>query len=130
MSDKTRTVVSQSGRPLEDLTMSAVLKGEVSEADFRISAETLLAQAEAAERAGYVTQASNLRRAAELTHVSNEEVLAIYTALRPGRTTHATLRSLAEHLEQDLAAPLTAALIREAAEVYLARGLVEIGDTD
>jgi propanediol dehydratase small subunit len=121
--ERDRTV-SQSGRRLEDLTMDAIRSGELTEADFRISAETLHVQAEAAEKAGYATQAQNLRRAAELTRVSNEEVLAIYNALRPGRTSYETLTTLADRLEHDLDAPLTAALIREAAEVYLARGLV------
>ena len=117
-------VVTQTGRPLTELTMEAILQGTLTEADFRISAETLQYQAQAAEEAGYVEQARNLRRAAELTHVSNEEVLAIYNALRPGRTSYRALIALATRLEQTLNAPLTAALVREAAEVYLARGLV------
>jgi len=117
-------VVTQTGRPLAELTMEAILQGELTEADFRISAETLQYQAQAAEEAGYVEQGRNLRRAAELTRVSNEEVLAIYNALRPGRTSYRALITLSERLEQTLDAPLTAALIREAAEVYLARGLV------
>ena len=128
MSEEPGGVVSRSGRRLEELSMEAILKGELTEADFRISAETLLRQAEAAERAGYVTQAGNLRRAAELTDVPNEEVLAIYHALRPGRTSYGTLVALADHLDGDLNAPLPAALVREAAEVYLARGLVERED--
>ena len=118
------SVVTQTGRPLAELTMEALLQGKLTEADFRISAETLQYQAQAAEEAGYVEQARNLRRAAELTHVSNEEVLAIYNALRPGRTSYRALIALATRLEQTLNAPLTAALVREAAEVYLARGLV------
>jgi len=117
-------VVTQTGRPLADLTMEAILQGKLTEADFRISAETLRHQAQAAEQAGYVEQGRNLRRAAELTRVSNEEVLAIYNALRPGRTSYRALIALATRLEQTLDAPLTAALISEAAEVYLARGLV------
>jgi propanediol dehydratase small subunit len=117
-------VVTQTGRPLAELTMEAILQGRLTEADFRISAETLRYQAHAAEEAGYVEQGRNLRRAAELTRVSNEEVLAIYNALRPGRTSYRALIALATRLDQTLDAPLTAALVREAAEVYLARGLV------
>jgi len=117
-------ITTQTGRHLGELTMEAILKGKLSEADFRISAETLQHQAQAAEEAGYVEQGRNLRRAAELTDVSNEEVLAIYNALRPGRTSYRALVALATRLEQTLDAPLTAALVREAAEVYLARGLV------
>ena len=126
MPDKTeRDVVTQSGRNLDDLTMEAVLSGELTEADFRISGETLIHQARAAEQAGYRQLGQNLRRAAELTRVSNEEVLAIYRALRPGRTSYDTLIALSERLAHELQAPLTSALVREAAEVYLARGLIE-----
>ena len=49
----------------------------------------------------------------------------MYNTLRPGRTTYRELLALAERLEHDYAAPLIAALVREAAEVYLARGLVQ-----
>ena len=123
MADHDR-VTTQTGKRLGELTMEAILQGTLSEADFRISAETLQYQAQAAEEAGYVEQGQNLRRAAELTRVSNEEVLAIYNALRPGRTSYRALIALATRLELTLDAPLTATLIREAAEVYLARGLV------
>lgn len=122
---KQETVYSATGRPLDALSMEAVLKGELTTNDFRISAETLRAQADAAEAAGYHQLAENFRRAAELTGISNEEVLAMYDLLRPGRTTHAQLLALAERLDREFDAPLTAALVREAAEVYLARGLVK-----
>jgi len=118
------TGVTQSGKRRDDLTMDAILEGELSEADFRISASALRHQAEAAEEAGYGELGHNLRRAAELTAVSNEEVLAIYSALRPGRTTYSALIALAQRLEGEHGAPLTAALVREAAEAYLARGLI------
>jgi propanediol dehydratase small subunit len=119
------TVRTHSGRTLGELNLDAVRAGELSAEDFRISGDTLRHQADVAERAGYRQFAQNLRRAAELTTISNEEVLAIYTALRPGRMTHAQLIALATRLEVDLDAPLTAALVREAAEVYLQRGIVK-----
>ncbi len=119
------SVHSQTGKPLEALTLEAILQDRLTPEDFRISAETLRAQAEAAAAAGYRQLAENFRRAAELTNISNEEVLAMYNTLRPGRTTYRELLTLAERLERDYAAPLTAALVREAAAVYLARGLVK-----
>lgn len=122
---KQETIYSATGQPLDALTMEAVLKGQLTPEDFRISAETLRAQADAAEAAGYGPLAENFRRAAELTRLSNEEVLAMYNTLRPGRTTYPQLLALAERLERDFDAPLTAALVREAAEVYRARGLVQ-----
>jgi propanediol dehydratase small subunit len=122
---KQETIYSATGRPLDALNMEAVLQGQLSTEDFRISAETLREQADAAAAAGYRQLAENFRRAAELTGISNEAVLAMYNLLRPGRTTYAQLIALAERLEQEFDAPLTAALVREAAEVYLARGLVK-----
>jgi propanediol dehydratase small subunit len=120
-----KSVRTVSGRTLDELTIKALLAGELTAEDFRISGETLRRQADAAEAAGYPQLAQNLRRAAELTCVSNQEVLDVYDALRPGRATYRQLIRLADHLEGDLGAPLTAALVREAAEVYLERGLVE-----
>jgi propanediol dehydratase small subunit len=112
-------------RTLDELDIEAILAGELTIEDFRISGETLRRQAEAAEAAGYQKLADNLRRAAELTRISNQEVLDIYDMLRPRRATHAQLLALADHLERDLDAPLTAALVREAAEVYLERNIVQ-----
>jgi propanediol dehydratase small subunit len=117
------TIRSQSGKSLEDLSLQALLAGTLTTEDFRISGDTLRHQADAAEQAGYRQFADNLRRAAELTAISNDEVLAIYSALRPGRASHAELVALAERLENEHQAPLTAQLVREAAGVYRERGL-------
>jgi propanediol dehydratase small subunit len=116
---------TQTGKRLSELTLAAVLEGSVQSEDFRISKETLLHQADKAEQAGYSELADNLRRAAELTHVSNEEVMNIYETLRPGRTSYKELISLAKRLETDLNAPRNAALVREAAEVYAERGIIQ-----
>jgi propanediol dehydratase small subunit len=67
--------------------------------------------------------ALNLRRAAELTGVSNDEVFEIYNTLRPGRAQYTELIDTADRLEKEYDAPLTATLVREAAEVYRERGL-------
>ena len=86
-----KTIHTATGRTLDELSMEAVLQGQLTTEDFRISDETLQQQADAAEAAGYEQLAENLRRAAELTRISNEEVLEMYNTLRPGRTTHAQL---------------------------------------
>ena len=117
--------ISYSGRRLDELKIEDVLSGDLSSEDFRISAETLRRQAQAALDAGYRQVAENLLRASELTRLSNEEVLNIYDKLRPGRTTYQEMKAIAERLESDFNAPLTAAFIREAAEVYLRRGIVK-----
>ena len=112
-----RPIRTATGRALDELTLEAVLAGKLTTDDFRISGEMLRRQADAAEAAGYRQLAENMRRAAELTPLSNQEVLDIYTALRPGRATYEQLIQLAQRLEND-GAPLNAALVREAAEVY------------
>jgi len=118
------TIRTASGRTLDELNIEALHAGELAAEDFRISSETLRRQANAAEAAGYWQLAENLRRAAELTGISSQEVLDIYNALRPGRSTYHELIALADRLENDLDAPLTAAFVREAAEVYQESGIL------
>ncbi|MGH3254646.1 MAG: diol dehydratase small subunit [Streptosporangiaceae bacterium] len=111
-----------SGKPVADLTLEAVRAGEVGVADLRIHPETLERQAVVAEQHGNPQLADNLRRAAELTLLPDDDVLGIYEALRPGRSTAAQLTVLAESLA-DRGLPRCAALVAEAAEVYARRGL-------
>jgi propanediol dehydratase small subunit len=112
-----------SGRPVSDLTLAAVRRGEVTLADLRIHPETLERQAAVAQQHGNPQLAANLRRAAELTRLPDDEVLAIYESLRPGRSTAAALTTLATSLA-DRGLPLCAALVAEAAEIYGRRGLL------
>ena len=118
-----KDAVSASGRGLGELNLEGVLSGELDADDFRISRETLLEQAEAAQTGGYPQLATNLRRAAELTAFSNQELLDIYTSLRPGRSTYGQLIALSDQLETERQAALTANFIREAAEFYRQRGI-------
>ena len=111
-----------SGRPVEGLTVEAIRAGEIGVSDLRIHPETLERQAVVAEEHGNPQLAENLRRAAELTQLPDEEVLAIYEALRPGRSSAAQLTALADSLA-GRALPRCAALVAEAAEVYARRGL-------
>jgi propanediol dehydratase small subunit len=117
-----------SGRMVDDLTLDAVRVGEAGLADLRIHPETLERQAVIAEQHSNPQLAANLRRAAELTQLSDEEVLAIYEALRPGRSTAAELAALAGSLA-DRGLLLNAALIAEAAEVYARRRLARAAAT-
>ena len=111
-----------SGRPVEGLTVEAVRVGEIGLEDLRIHPETLERQAMVAEAHSNPQLAENLRRAAELTQLPDDEVLAIYEALRPGRSTSAQLTELAASLGAR-GLPRCAALLTEAAEVYARRGL-------
>jgi propanediol dehydratase small subunit len=111
-----------SGKPVDGLTVEAVRAGEVGLADLRIHPDTLESQAVVAQEHGNPQLAENLRRAAELTRLPDDEVLAAYEALRPGRSTPAELTALATSLaERGL--PRCAALVTEAADVYARRGL-------
>jgi propanediol dehydratase small subunit len=111
-----------SGKSVESLTVDAIRAGEIGVGDLRIHPETLERQAVVAQQHANPQLAENLRRAAELTRLPDDEVLAIYEALRPGRSTAAQLIDLAESLAaRDL--PRCAALVAEAAEIYARRGL-------
>jgi propanediol dehydratase small subunit len=112
-----------SGRPLDELTLEAAVGGELSPQDLRVHPDTLRHQAAVAEQHGNPQLGENLRRAAELSTLPDDEVLAIYEALRPGRSTRAGLEASAALLEAS-GAPLCAALVREAAAVYERRGVL------
>src|ERR1700722_18998659 len=106
-----------SGRAVAELTLEAARRGELGLPDLRIHPETLEGQAAVAAVHSNPQLAENLRRAAELTRISDDEVLAIYDALRPGRSSPGMLTDIAAGLaERGL--PGCAALVREAAEVY------------
>ena len=66
-----------SGQPVESLTVEAVRTGEVGVADLRIHPETLERQAVVADRHSNPQLGENLRRAAELTRLPDDAVLAI-----------------------------------------------------
>ncbi|MEU6642111.1 diol dehydratase small subunit [Saccharomonospora sp. NPDC046836] len=112
------------GKRLDELTMQAVLSGDLAPEDLRIAPETLRLQAQIADRVGRPQLAQNFRRAAELTALPDELVLSIYNALRPRASTKQELTDIAEQLERDYSASLCAQLVREAADVYERRNIL------
>lgn len=106
------------GKPIADITMEAVMSGEVAASDLRITPQTLRLQAQIAEKVGRNQLGSNLRRAAEMTAITDERVLEIYNALRPNASTKAELEAIAEELETQYGATMLAGLVLEAADVY------------
>jgi propanediol dehydratase small subunit len=106
-----------------EITLERVIAGEVGAEDVRVSPETLRLQADFAERGGNRQLAENLRRGAELVGFGDEELLAFYDRLRPGRSTAAELGELAAELEAG-GAERCAALVREARDAYVRRGLI------
>lgn len=116
-------VVTTSGRPYVELTLAAARAGDVSADDLRATSSTLALQSQVARAAGRGQLADNLARAAELVGVSDADLLEIYTALRPGRSTVDELEDAAARLDA-AGAKLNAAFVREAAGVYADRGLL------
>ena len=125
MQNASETLQASSGRPLGEITLDAL--EDLSIADVQISPATLRAQADIARQAGFRQLATNLARAAELTAVPNAELLRMYELLRPQRASHAELLALADELEQQYSALENAQMVREAAQVYQARGLLKRG---
>jgi len=104
-----------SGLAFQDITLEAVLAGEVKMRDLRVTSEALELQAQVADGAGRPQLAENLRRAAELVDVPEDRILEVYRALRPGRGSRQALFELADDLENRWQAKRCAALVREAA---------------
>lgn len=119
-------VATPSGLPLEQVTLDAARAGTLTTDDARATAATLERQSEVARAAGRTQLAESLSRAAELTAVSDDELLEIYTALRPGRSTAAELERWAARLDE-LGAARTAAFVREASGAYDAHRLLADG---
>lgn len=113
-----------SGKPADEITVEAISKGEVTIDDIRIHPETLLHQAQVAQQHNNEQLAENFRRAAELTRFEDEEVMQMYEALRPGRSSAAQLVDIAVNL-RNRGAVLNAELFEQAADVYARRGFAK-----
>lgn len=112
------------GKPLSALTMDAVLSGDVSMEDLRITSQALEQQAEIASSVGRSALAGNLQRAAEMTRLPQSEVMAIYELLRPGRAASSeSLLVAAKRVRSDYDAQLLGDFLDEAAGFYEQRGL-------
>ena len=112
-----------SGNDSADLTLDRLARDEIAADDVRIHPDTLADQAETAAAHGNPQLAENFRRAAEMALMSEDEVMALYDALRPHRSTAADLDAIASRLD-GVPAPRCAALVREAAQVYARRALL------
>lgn len=104
-------------------TVAAAVDGKLDLSDLRMDPTTLAHQAVVAEENGNPQLAENFLRAAELALIDGEEVMALYEALRPYRSTAAELDELRASLEGRGAARC-AELVRQAADVYARRGLL------
>jgi propanediol dehydratase small subunit len=117
-------VTGARGKALADITLDAVLTGEVALEDLRITEAALLMQGEIAVAAGRPTLQQNFARAADLVSVPQETIMRVYELLRPGRAKgREDLLAAARELRETHKAERMAAFVEEAAEVYEARGL-------
>lgn len=117
-------VRTANGLGLDALTVEAVVAGRIAREDIAITPEALRLQADIARRVGRDRLAENFERAAELARVPEDELMAVYELLRPGRATGPEpLREAAAKLRRDYGADRVAALVEEAADVYVRRGL-------
>ncbi|WP_348761463.1 diol dehydratase small subunit [uncultured Salinisphaera sp.] len=117
------------GRPLDEITLEAVMSGEIGADEMRVTPEILEYQAQVAESVGRPQLAGNFRRAAELTRVSDERIMEIYNAMRPNVSTREELLAIADELENDYQASINASLVRDAVDAYERRGRLRQPDT-
>jgi len=122
--ERPELVSTPAGHSLDEITLAAVRDGCIGADDLRATSETLRRQSAVAVAAGRSKLADNLARAAELVSVPAETILDVYTALRPHRSSAGELEAWAARLESEWDAPLTAAFVREAKDVYARRGLL------
>jgi propanediol dehydratase small subunit len=116
-------VHSATGKAVADFTLDAAVSGGLDPSDVAVSADTLRLQGEFAQRGGNRQLGENLQRAAELVAFGDDELLAFYEMLRPGRSSAEDLDSLADTLAQR-GAQRCADLVREARAAYVRRGLI------
>ena len=106
-----------------DITVGNAVDGKLGLSDLRMAPSALAHQAALAEAGGNPQLAENFRRAAELAMIDDEEVMALYEALRPHRSTATDLEELRVSLLAK-GAPRCAALVEQAAIAYTRRGLL------
>ena len=107
----------------DKFTVQATVDGRLQLSDLRMDPATLAHQAVVAEEGGNPQLAENFLRAAELASIDDEQVMALYEALRPYRSTAADLEEVRASLLAK-AAPRCAALVEQAAVAYARRGLL------
>lgn len=112
------------GKRLEDLTLDALVSGDITMEDLRITPQALLQQAEVARSVDRRELARNFERASEMACVPQPVIMEMYEMLRPGRARDKqTLMDAARRLRDEFQAEKLAVFMEEAAEVYVRRGL-------
>ena len=118
------SITSKTGKRLDDITLEAVKRGDISGEDIKISKEMLRKQGQVAREADSPAMEKNFERAAELVDVPDDVILGMYNLLRPNRATKAQLLDMAAELENTYRAKNCAKMVREAADIYEKRGIL------
>jgi propanediol dehydratase small subunit len=112
------------GKQLDEITLDAVIAGDIELEDLRITPAALQMQAEIARAAGRPMLGANFERAAELVEVPQDFIMQVYELLRPGRAKDkAPLIEAARRLRAEYKAERMARFVEEAAEIYERRRL-------
>ena len=112
------------GKSLDDITLDALLAGDVTMEDLRITPKALSDQAEISRAANRPTLALNFERAAELVNVPQDFIMTAYELLLPGRAkSKQQILEVAQLFRSQHNAPAIANFFEEAAEIYERRGL-------
>lgn len=116
-------IKTSTGKKMKEFTIEAVLNGQLTSEDCRISAEILEAHAQIEDSAGNCQIAETLRKSAEMTRIPDERIMEIYNTLRPRCSTKEALILIAEELDNKYNAPRNAAFVRDAIKVYEKRNM-------
>ena len=108
---------------MSEITVANAVDGKLGLGDLRMDPVALAHQAAVAEEGGNPQLAENFLRAAELALIDDEQVMALYEALRPYRSTAEDLEALRTSLLAN-GASRCAALVDQAAGAYARRGLL------
>ncbi|GAA1666074.1 propanediol utilization protein [Mycolicibacterium murale] len=107
----------------EHISVGNAVDGKLGLSDLRMDPAVLAHQAVVAAEGGNPQLAENFLRAAELATMDDDDVMNLYEALRPHRSTAEELVALRISLENQGAARC-AALVEQAAQAYARRGLL------
>ncbi len=118
-------IKSKSGKGLDEITLDAIMSGDVSADDIKISREVLILQAEVAKQDGKIQLAKNFVRAAELIEIPDDQILDMYNMLRPYRSTEEELKQLSVRLRKEFDAEMCADFIEETLAVYKKRDILK-----
>ena len=117
-------VIGKRGKALAEITLDAVIEGNATMEDLRITPQALRNQAEIARATDRPTLAHNFERGAELVEVPQDVIMSVYELLRPGRaTSKQQLLDAARDMRETYKATRIASFLEEAASTYEERGL-------